>query len=99
MTTSQTDAHKNWIARCPLALWDFIRNNKHCIHLSTTKTSISLFLLIINHISIDHFCSAFCRFPILICNKAAADSSVQAQTEMVKNGRRNTSLPHVFSSE
>ena len=63
------------------------------------KQSISLFLLIINHISTDHFCSAFCRFPILICNKAAADSSVQAQTEMVKNGRRNTSLPHVFSSE
>ena len=38
VANSRTVTHKSSVARCFLILQDFSRSNKHCIHLSTTKT-------------------------------------------------------------
>ena len=78
-----------------LKLWDFSQSNKHCIHLSTTKT-------------IDFSCwvfamSAFAPIEIsysnTVCRKLTDEAWICLISLWWRMVERNTSLSHVFSSE
>ena len=60
MTNSQAVASR--------ALWDFSRSSKHCIHLYTTKT----IYFSASFLQCPHLHQS--RFPVLICNKSAAEA-------------------------
>ena len=55
-----------------LVLWDFSRSNKHCIHLSATKTIyFSRFVF-----AMSAFEPIEISYPNTVCNKSEADSRI-----------------------
>ena len=71
---------KAWCWDISLAIWDFGWSNNHSTHLSTTKTICYL----TSFLQCSHLYQL--RFPILICNKSAADAWICLVSEVVVTG-------------